>query len=115
MRKMKKTLALLAIVAMVLTMVPLQVFAADDSTRLAGADRIATAIAIADAFGSADTVILCAADDANLVDSLAVAPLAGKVSPIYLTFKDSLNADVKTKLSGKKSYRNRCCFRCSGR
>jgi putative cell wall-binding protein len=101
MRKMKKTLALLAIVAMVLTMMPLQVFAAD-STRLAGADRIATAIAIADAFGAADTVILAAADNANLVDSLAVAPLAGKVSPVYLTFKDSLNAAVKAKLSGKK-------------
>ncbi|MDD4346981.1 MAG: cell wall-binding repeat-containing protein, partial [Desulfitobacteriaceae bacterium] len=101
MRKMKKTLAILAIVAMVLTMVPLQVFAAD-STRLAGADRIATAIAIADAFGAADTVILAAADDANLVDSLAVAPLAGTVSPIYLTYKNSLDAAVKAKLSGKK-------------
>jgi putative cell wall-binding protein len=101
MRKMKKTLALLAIVAMVLTMIPFQVFAAD-STRLAGADRISTAIAIADAFGSADTVILAAADDANLVDSLAVAPLAGKVSPIYLTYKNSLDAAVKAKLSGKK-------------
>lgn len=101
MRKMKKTLALLAIVAMVLTMIPMQVFAAD-STRLAGADRIATAIAIADAFGAADTVILAAADDANLVDSLAVAPLAGTVSPIYLTYKNSLDAAVKAKLSGKK-------------
>jgi Putative cell wall binding repeat 2. len=101
MRKMKKTLALLAIVAMVLTMIPLQVFAAD-STRLAGADRISTAIAIADAFDSADTVILAAADNANLVDSLAVAPLAGKVSPIYLTYKNSLDAAVKAKLSGKK-------------
>jgi len=101
MRKMKKTLALLAIVAMVLTMVPMQVFAAD-STRLAGADRIATAIAIADAFGPADTVILAPADNRNLVDSLAVAPLAGKVSPVYLTFKNSLDAAVKAKLSGKK-------------
>jgi putative cell wall-binding protein len=101
MRKMKKTLALLAIVAMVLTMVPMQVFAAD-STRLAGPDRIATAIAIADAFGPADTVILAPADNRNLVDSLAVAPLAGKVSPVYLTFKNSLDAAVKAKLSGKK-------------
>ncbi|HWQ88695.1 MAG TPA: cell wall-binding repeat-containing protein [Desulfitobacteriaceae bacterium] len=100
MRKMKKTLALLAIVAMVVTMIPLQVFAAD-SARLAGADRIATAIAIADAFGPADTVILAAADDANLVDSLAVAPLAGKVSPIYLTYKNGLDPAVKAKLSGK--------------
>ena len=100
MRKMKKALVLLVIVAMVLIMIPLQVFASDIA-RLSGADRIATSIAVADDFGSADTVILAAANDANLVDSLAVAPLAGKVSPIYLTFKNSLDAAVKAKLGGK--------------
>ncbi|MDD2211409.1 MAG: cell wall-binding repeat-containing protein [Desulfitobacteriaceae bacterium] len=101
MGKSKKILALLTMAVMVLTMSPLPVFAVDN-TRLAGADRIATAVEIADAFGSADTVILSAADDANLIDSLAIAPLAGKTSPIYLTYKNSLDTVVKEKLSGKK-------------
>jgi putative cell wall-binding protein len=99
-----KKIAVGAIMAAMVVTVPMQTFAASTSSRIAGADRIATASAIADAFGSADTVILTAADDANLVDALAVAPLAGKVSPIYLTFKNSLDAVVKVKLTGKNVY-----------
>ncbi|GAB6173072.1 hypothetical protein JCM15765_25500 [Paradesulfitobacterium aromaticivorans] len=112
MRKTKKTLAILAIVAMVLAMIPVQVFAATtsaaDSDRYAGADRIATALAVAANWTSADTVILAPADDANLVDALAAAPLAGQANaPILLTYKSGLNADVKAKiaaLGAKKVY-----------
>ncbi|NLI92247.1 MAG: cell wall-binding repeat-containing protein [Peptococcaceae bacterium] len=104
-----KKIAILAIVVMVLTMLPVQMFAATDSTRLSGADREATALAIAaDGWTSATTVIVAPADQANLVDALAVAPLAGQENaPILLTFKDKLNADVKAKISAlgaKKVY-----------
>ncbi|WP_206808418.1 cell wall-binding repeat-containing protein [Paradesulfitobacterium ferrireducens] len=112
MRKTKKTLAILAIVAMVLAMLPVQVFAATtsavDKDRYAGADRIATALDVASNWSKADTVILAPADDDNLVDALAAAPLAGQENaPILLTFKSGLNADVKAKiaaLGAKKVY-----------
>lgn len=112
MRKTKKTLAILAIVAMVLAMIPVQVFAATtsaaDSDRYAGADRIATALEVAANWTSANAVVLAPADDANLVDALAAAPLAGQDNaPILLTYKDGLNADVKAKiaaLGAKKVY-----------
>jgi putative cell wall-binding protein len=79
MKKTKKALASLAIAGMVLSMAPMSVFAADATTRLSGADRVATAIAVATngwAAGS-DNVIVVSADDANIVDALAAAPLAG--------------------------------------
>ncbi|HWQ88696.1 MAG TPA: cell wall-binding repeat-containing protein [Desulfitobacteriaceae bacterium] len=95
--------AVIVVIAL-LAMLPLQTFAATTSSRIAGEDRIATASAIGNAFGSAETVILAPADDANLVDSLTVAPLAGKVSPIYITYKNSLDAGVKAKLTGKNVY-----------
>lgn len=96
--------AVMAVAVMIMSILPAQMFAATTSTRLAGSDRISTAVAIADALSAADTVILAAADNANLVDSLAVAPLAGKVSPIYLTGKNSLDSVVKSKLTGKNVY-----------
>lgn len=104
MRKTKKTLAILAIVAMVLAMLPVQVFAATtsaaDSDRYAGTDRIGTALAVAANWTSANAVVLAPADDANLVDALAAAPLAGQENaPILLTYKDGLNADVKAKIA----------------
>lgn len=95
---------LAAVTIMLMSLFPAQMTAATTSSRLAGNDRISTATAIADAFGAADTVILAAADNANLVDSLAVAPLAGKVSPIYLTSKNSLDATVKAKITGKNVF-----------
>lgn len=96
-----KKIAILAIIAMVFTLMPAALFAAD-SNRLAGADRIGTAIAIADAgwTTTADTVVLAPADQANLVDALAAAPLAGAAdAPILLTFKSALNDDVKAKIA----------------
>jgi len=108
MRKTKKALAILALVAMVLTMIPMQLFAADD--RLSGNDRYETAIAIAEAgwANGADTVILAAGDNDNLVDALAAASLAGQENaPILLTPKASLNAKVSAAikdLGAKKVY-----------
>ncbi len=101
MRKMKKTLAALAIVGMVLTTLPAQLFAADATTRLADADRVGTSIAIANnGWTTADTVIVAPADDANLVDALAVAPLAGQANaPILMTYKDALDSRVQAEIT----------------
>ncbi|AHF11481.1 cell wall-binding repeat-containing protein [Dehalobacter restrictus] len=96
-----KKIAVLAIIAMVLTLMPAAMFAATaDSTRLSGADRIATALDIASAGTWGTTVVLAPADQANLVDALAAAPLAGQENaPILLTFKGSLDAAVKAKIA----------------
>lgn len=98
-----KKIAILAIIAMVLMMMPVQLFAASttDVDRIYGAGRVETAIKICDAgWTTAKTVVLAAADQANLVDALAAAPLAGQEdAPILLTFKDSLSADVKAKIA----------------
>lgn len=101
-----KKIAILAIIAMVLTMIPASMFAATaDDTRLAGADRYGTAIEIAGAgWSSASTVILAPANTNNLVDALAAAPLAGKENaPILVTDINSLNADVKAKIAALKA------------
>lgn len=100
MSKMKK-IAILAVIAMVLTMMPAAMFAATATdTRLAGADRVSTALEIASAGTWGTTVVLAPADQANLVDALAAAPLAGQENaPILLTFKGSLDAGVKAKIA----------------
>jgi len=107
-----KKLAILALIAIVLTLLPVQLFAATtagESTRLFGADRIATSLAVSDAgWSTANTVVVAPADQANLVDALAAAPLAGQENaPILLTGKNSLDASVKAKitsLGAKKVY-----------
>lgn len=95
-----KKIAVLVIIAMVLTMLPVQMFAASTNDRIYGEGRVETALEIADAgWSSATTAILAPADQANLVDALAAAGLAGQEeAPILLTFKNSLNADVKSKI-----------------
>ncbi|MFZ3372139.1 MAG: cell wall-binding repeat-containing protein, partial [Desulfitobacteriaceae bacterium] len=108
MRKFKKSIASLSIIAMVLMMIPVQVFAVDTPapTRLADVDRVGTAIAIANNgwAAGASTVIVAPADDANLVDALAVAPLAGQLgAPILMTYKDSLDARVQAEISTLKA------------
>ena len=97
----RKAIAILAIIAMVLTLMPAAMFGATNVDRLAGANRIETALKICDAgWKSADTVILAAADEANLVDALAAGPLAAQENaPILVTYKNSLNADVKAKIA----------------
>ncbi|OCZ49690.1 cell wall-binding repeat-containing protein [Dehalobacter sp. TeCB1] len=97
-----KKIAVLAIIAMVLTLMPAALFAATATdTRIAGTDRVGTSIEIASAgWTTAGTVILAPADQANLVDALAAAPLAGQENaPILLTFKGSLDAAVKAKIA----------------
>ncbi|WP_353852974.1 cell wall-binding repeat-containing protein [Dehalobacter restrictus] len=97
-----KKIAVLAIIAMVLTLMPAAMFAATaDSTRLSGAGRVETALDICSAgWSTASTVVLAPADQANLVDALAAAPLAGQENaPILLTFKGSLDAAVKAKIA----------------
>ena len=101
MKKTKKALATLAIVGMAATLVPFNVFASTGVTtgRIAGADRVATANLVADSFTTATTAILAPSADANLVDALAAAPLAGKTSPILLTSNGSLDAATKAELT----------------
>ncbi|ADY57265.1 cell wall binding repeat 2-containing protein [Syntrophobotulus glycolicus DSM 8271] len=101
-----KKIAVLAIIAMVLMMLPVQVFAADDDTdRIYGKDRVETAIKISEAgWTTADTVILAPSANNNLVDALAVAPLAGQENaPILLTPVDALDASVKAKIVDLKA------------
>jgi CSLREA domain-containing protein len=61
-----------------------------DVTRVAGADRVATAIRVSRAaFDTADTVVLARAD--NFADALAGAPLAAKLgAPVLLSFPGEL-------------------------
>ncbi len=58
MRKMKKTLALLAVLAMVLTMIPGKCLPLIQKHTLAGADRIWDCDSYCRCFWDADTVIL---------------------------------------------------------
>lgn len=102
MRKTKKAVASLAIAGMVLSMAPMSVFGATtDSNRLAGAGRVETAIAVANQgwANGADSVIVVPADDANIVDALAAAPLAGQLkAPILVTYKNALDPQVQQKI-----------------
>ncbi len=109
-KKTKKAMAGMAIVGMTLTMVPLAAFAGTGVTtsNLYGADRIATSVAVANqGWSSAGTAILAPSGDANLVDALAAAPLAGKTIPILLTDNNTLSAAAQaelTKLGVKNVY-----------
>ncbi|WP_425806119.1 cell wall-binding repeat-containing protein [Desulfitobacterium sp. Sab5] len=97
----KRALSCLAIVGTILTIAPFQAYADNGVTtsRLFGSDRIGTAVAVSNAgWMTADTAILAPSSDANLVDALAAAPLAGKESPILLTEKNALNTTTKAEL-----------------
>jgi putative cell wall-binding protein len=69
-----------------------------DVLRLAGGDRIGTALAVsAHAFSSADTVVLARADD--YADALVAAPVAARVEgPILLTGREDVAAGVAEEL-----------------
>ena len=101
MKKVRKALVSFAIAGMALTMASINAFADTGVTtsRLFGSDRVGTAIAIADAgWTTAGTVILAPSADANMVDALAAAPLAGKGMPILLTENDNLNSATHDEL-----------------
>jgi putative cell wall-binding protein len=106
MRKTKKALASLAIAGMVLSIAPMSVFGATTTTtRLAGSDRVATAIAVASqGWTASDSVIVVPANDANIVDALAAAPLAGQLNaPILVTDKGTLDPTVQQKIVDLKA------------
>lgn len=96
-----KCFFILFVFTILLSLTPINVFALIPSditsNRIAGADRIETAINAARAgWPTSDTVIVAPASDANLVDALAAAPLAGaEKAPILLTNSSAL--DNKTK------------------
>ncbi|MDR3586311.1 MAG: cell wall-binding repeat-containing protein [Desulfosporosinus sp.] len=97
----KKTLASLVIAGMALTMAPFNAFADTGVTtaRLFGSDRIGTSTAVADAgWTTANTAILAPSDDADLVDALLAAPLAGKTAPILLTDSNALTPATQAEL-----------------
>ncbi len=111
MRKTKKTLAILAIVAMVFTMIPMQVFAADPfPTRISGTTQYDTAAQIADqGWASSSSAVLAAGmTGKTLVDALAAGPLAATLNiPILLTEGNALTqaaAAELTKLNVTKVY-----------
>ncbi|MDR1070845.1 MAG: cell wall-binding repeat-containing protein, partial [Gracilibacteraceae bacterium] len=76
----KKPLAILCVALIVAAALSPQIFAAGAdliTQRIGGADRYATAAAIAQAgWQAAENVILAGGGDANLVDALSAAPLA---------------------------------------
>jgi putative cell wall-binding protein len=100
MKKPKKALVSLIIAGISLTMTSFNAFADTVMTvRLSGSNRFGTAIAVADAgWTTADTAILASSADANLVDALAAAPLAGKTAPILLTDNNTLSASTQAEL-----------------
>lgn len=101
MKKPKKVLISLTIACMFLTMASFNTFADTGVTasRLFGSDRFGTAIAVADAgWTTADNAILAPSADANLVDTLAAAPLAGKTTPLLLTENNTLTDITKAEL-----------------
>ncbi|NLI93440.1 MAG: cell wall-binding repeat-containing protein [Peptococcaceae bacterium] len=103
MLKKKRRVLLLALIAMAFTLFPSQLFAGNfkvESGRIFGVDRIETALEICSSgWDKADTVIIAPADQENLVDALAAAPLAGQENaPILLTYKNVLDSKVKAKI-----------------
>ncbi|EJO5346287.1 cell wall-binding repeat-containing protein [Clostridium botulinum] len=111
MKKTSKALASTAALCLVLS--TSSAFAAENTTvapeRLAGANRVDTAIKIAEksfneTWKGSGKAILSAAADANLVDSLAVAPLSYQLkAPILLNdAKDTINAETLKALKDNK-------------
>lgn len=75
----------------------LEQFAPGWSIRLAGADRIDTAVELSQTFATADTVVIARADDHP--DALAGGPLAGALdAPALLTHRDGLSPAVRSEI-----------------
>ncbi|TGE34937.1 transglycosylase [Desulfosporosinus fructosivorans] len=110
MRKTKKSLAILAIAGMVLTMLPINAFAAGAvPTRLSGTTAEQTAVKIADQTGWTGTAILASSTSYGMVDALTSGPLASYLkAPILLTgagkVLDPTTKDELVKLAVTKVY-----------
>jgi len=107
MRKTKKTLVILAIVAMVFTMVPMQAFADTTTgvpTRISGTNQYDTAVEIAKqgwTAGATKNAVLAygGSNKACLADALASGPLAAALgAPILLTDGDTLTSTTLQEL-----------------
>lgn len=75
---------------------------------IAGADRIGTAIGVARAGwpDGSQNVVVVPADQANLVDALSAAPLAGQLkAPILVTYKSGLDSRVAAEITALKATR----------
>lgn len=71
--------------------------------RLAGADRYATALAVANKMGTTTEVVVAYGE--NYPDALSISAIAAaKGMPILLTDKDAMSADVKAYIGAKKAY-----------
>ena len=101
MAKMKRLFCLIMAVLMMIS-IPQVAYGDTLKSRIYGNDRIDTALAVANIGwqNGTHTVVLAAADTANLIDAIAAAPLAGQFDiPILLTYKDSLDQRVRNKLA----------------
>ncbi len=103
MSKTKKTVAILAIVAMVSTMISMQLFAATATTydRIGGTTQYDTAAQIAKAGwpNGASTAIIAVGTVGNSYDALSAGPLAAKKNaPILLTEGTQLTAATQSTL-----------------
>ncbi len=71
---------------------------AEDEGRVAGGDRIETAVELSRQFASADTVVVARSDE--YADALAGAPLASSLdAPILLTHPDGLTDTVEVEIA----------------
>lgn len=89
------------LVALTVATLPATSFAAHDDLvldRVAGDDRVATAVAISrEGFDTADTALLARADD--FADALAATPVAAALgAPLLLTDRDAVPAEVEAEL-----------------
>ncbi len=102
MRTSARNTALGVIAALTVATLPATSFAASDDLvldRVAGDDRVATAVAISrEGFNSADTALLARADD--FADALAATPVAAALgAPLLLTDRDAVPAEVDAELA----------------
>lgn len=105
MERLKKGIASVAIAAMSLTLIPLNVFAAGAfPTRISGNNAAQTAVQIAEQTNWTGIAILASSTTYGMVDALTVGPLATFLhAPILLTEAgDHLNIDTQAELTKLK-------------
>lgn len=106
MYRAKACITFLFIMFLLIALLPHQMFADVSYKRIYGSDRIETALKVCEKGWpvQAQNIIVAPADQPNMVDALAAAPLAGeKNAPILLTYKNSLDSRVKAKIIALKA------------